>query len=140
MIKEIGEYKVELLRNCIAFSPGHKLPCIVKLTTNDELEEEEIKLVIQNAEDEKSLELLIQVHPQANDYYITEALLEDSLDEIHEILVNKRICEIEMQRQFEDIDEIDKRVQEEHYTEIMGNNYNCVFDAFNNIIENYNAR
>ena len=137
MIKEIGEYKVELLRNCIAFSPGHKLPCIVKLTTNDELEKEEIKLVIQNAEDEKSLELLIQVHPQAIDYYITEALLEDSLDEI---LVNKRICEIEMQRQFEDIDEIDKRVQEEHYTEIMDNNYNCVFDAVNSIIRNYNAQ
>jgi hypothetical protein len=138
MIKEIGEYKVELLRNCIAFNPGHKLLCTVKLTTNDELEEvEEIKLVIQNAEDENSLELLIQVHPQAFEDYITEELLDESLSEI---LVNKRICEIEMQRQFENIDEIDKKIQEEHYTEIMGNNYNCIFDAVDKIIENYYAR
>ena len=139
MIKEIGEYKVELLRNCIAFNPGHKLPCIVKLTTNDELEEEEIKLVIQNAEDEKSLELLIQVHPDF--LYLDAADAESDLEEcLVEILEDKRVCEIEMQRQFESIDEVDAKVQEEHYREVVSNNYESIFDAVNNIIENYDAQ
>ena len=141
MIKEIGEKEITLKKTTTS-GAGQDVKCLVKVVHDDELECGKNKIILQNSEDEKSIEITIGVSYPVDLIWIkdknksvSDGLLNSLIDSIFKIVQENQIGTID------DTDQFTKREYkpESTYKGITQNAHNGtnILQAVLDIVNNY---